>query len=164
MAMETEYAQVQTEVIDRLVLCGGLSETCRLSEWVQSLAARYCIDDELEFAIHLCLEEAVSNIIRHGYPPGTIEPVTVEFSCPREGGLMFTVEDSARPFNPVLEPVMPLLDTGDELTIGGRGVRLLRAFAHALEYDRTTTGNRLRIGFKDPRMQALMSTRMVSQP
>jgi anti-sigma regulatory factor (Ser/Thr protein kinase) len=164
MAMETEYAQVQTEVMDRLVLRGDLSETCRLSEWVQSLAARYCISDELEFSIHLCLEEAVSNIIRHGYPPGTIKPVTVEFTRPREGGLIFTVEDSARPFNPVLEPVMLALDTSGELAIGGRGVRLLRAFAHTLEYDRTATGNRLRIGFKDPPMQALMSTRTVSQP
>lgn len=145
--------RVPAQVIDRVVLCGDLSETSRLSEWVQSLAVHYCIDDELEFAIHLCLEEAVSNIIRHGYPPGALEPVTVEFTRPREGELIFTVEDFARPFNPVLEPVMSLLDTGDELTIGGRGVRLLRAFAHMLEYDRTATGNRLRIGFKDARTQ-----------
>jgi anti-sigma regulatory factor (Ser/Thr protein kinase) len=147
MAMETEYAQVPSEVIDRLVLCGGLSETSRLAEWVRGLATRYCIDDELEFAIHLCLEEAVSNIIRHGYPPETIEPVTVEFTRPREGELIFTVEDFAPPFNPVLEPEVPLLDTGGELAIGGRGIRLLRAFAHTLEHERTATGNRLRIGF-----------------
>lgn len=142
-----------SQVIERTVLCGGLSETSRLSEWVRSLAARYCIDDELEFAIHLCLEEAVSNIIRHGYPPGTTEPVTVEFTRPREGELLFTVEDFARPFNPVLAPVRSLLDTGKELTIGGRGIPLLRAFAHTLEYDRTATGNRLHIGFKEARTQ-----------
>ena len=149
MAMEAEYGRVPGQVIDRIVLRGGLSETCHLSEWVQSLAARYCIGDELQFAIHLCLEEVVSNIIRHGYAPDTAEPVTIEFSRPSEGQLVFTVEDFAPPFNPLLAPEIPLLDTGGELAIGGRGIRLLLAFAHTLEHERTASGNRLRIGFTD---------------
>ena len=149
MAMQTEYARV----VDRLVLRGGLSETSHLSEWVRSLATRDGVDDELEFAIHLCLEEAVSNIIRHGYPPGTADPVTIEFTRPREGQLVFPVEDVAPRFNPLLEPERPVVDADGELAIGGRGIRLLRAFAHTLEYERTTTGNRLRIGFTVARTQ-----------
>lgn len=149
MAMETEYERV----VDRLVLCGGLSETSRLSEWVRNLATRDGVDDELEFAIHLCLEEAVSNIIRHGYPPDTADPVTIEFTRPREGQLVFTVEDFAPRFNPLLEPERPLVDSDGELAIGGRGIRLLRVFAHALEYERTATGNRLRISFTTTRTQ-----------
>jgi serine/threonine-protein kinase RsbW len=151
MAMETEYGRVQG--IDRIVLRGALSETSHLSEWVQGLAARYCIDDQLQFSIHLCLEEAVSNIIRHGYAPDTAAPVTIEFSRPREGQLVFTVEDFAPLFNPLLAPEIPLVDSGGELAIGGRGIRLLRAFAHTLEHERTAAGNRLRIGFTDARTQ-----------
>ena len=151
MAMETEDCRVPGAVIDRIVLRGALSETSPLSEWVQHLAVRYCIEDELQFAIRLCLEEVVSNIIRHGYAPDATEPMTIEFSRPREGQLVFTVEDLAPPFNPLLAPEMPLLDTGGELAIGGRGIRLLRAFAHTLEHDCTATGNRLRIGFRDAR-------------
>ena len=151
MAMETEYGRVQG--IDRIVLRGALSETSHLSEWVQSLAARYCIDDQLQFSIHLCLEEAVSNIIRHGYPPDTAAPVTIEFSRPREGQLVFTVEDFAPLFNPLLAPEIPLVDSGGELAIGGRGIRLLRAFAHTLEHERTAAGNRLRIGFTEAQTQ-----------
>ena len=149
MAMETDYDRV----IDHIVLRGALSETSPLSEWVQSLAARYCVDDELQFAIHLCLEEVVSNIIRHGYASGTAEPVTIEFSRPREGQLVFTIEDFAPPFNPLLAPEMPLVDTGGEPAIGGRGIRLLRAFAHTLEHERTAAGNRLRIGFTEAQTQ-----------
>jgi anti-sigma regulatory factor (Ser/Thr protein kinase) len=151
MAMETEDGRVPGQVIDRIVLRGTLSETSRLSEWAQSLAARYCIDHKLQFAIHLCLEEVVSNIIRHGYAPDTAEPVTIEFSGSCEGQLVFTIEDFAPPFNPLLAPEMPLVDTGGEPAIGGRGIRLLRAFAHTLEYERTAVGNRLRIGFTDAR-------------
>ena len=153
MAMETEYGRVPSEATDRIVLRGGLSETTHLPEWVESVAARYGIDDELQFAIHLCLEEAVSNVIRHGYAQDNTEPVTIEFSRPREGQVVFTVEDFARPFNPLLEPEMPLVDAGGEPAIGGRGIRLLRAFAHTLEHERTATGNRLRIGFTDARTE-----------
>jgi serine/threonine-protein kinase RsbW len=153
MGMETEYGRVPGQVIDRIVLRGALSETSYLPEWVQSLAARYCIDDKLQFAIHLCLEEVVSNIIRHGYAPDTAEPVTIEFTRPREGQLVFTIEDFAPPFDPLLAPEMPLFDTGGELAIGGRGIRLLRGFAHTLEHERTARGNRLHIGFTEARTQ-----------
>ena len=153
MAMDTDYSRVRSEVIDRIVLRGTLSETSRLSEWVQRLAARYCVDDQLHFAMHLCLEEVVSNIIRHGYAPDTAQPVTIEFSRLGEGQLLFTIEDFAPPFNPLLAPEMPLVDTGGEPAIGGRGIRLLRAFAHTLEHERTAAGNRLRIGFTGPRIQ-----------
>jgi anti-sigma regulatory factor (Ser/Thr protein kinase) len=153
MAMQTEYGRDPGHVIDRIVLRGALSETSHLSEWAQRLAARYCIDDELQFAIYLCLEEVVSNIIRHGYAPDHADPVTIEFSRPREGQLVFTIEDFAPPFNPLLAPEMPLIGAGGELPIGGRGIRLLRVFAHTLEHERTVAGNRLRIGFTDARAQ-----------
>ena len=153
MAMKTEDSRDSGQAIDRIVLRGTLSETSPLSEWVQSLAARYCVDDDLQFAIHLCLEEAVSNIIRHGYAPDTAQPVTIEFSRLGEGQLLFTIEDFAPPFNPLLAPEMPLVDTSGEPAIGGRGIRLLRAFAHTLEHERTAAGNRLRIGFTGARMQ-----------
>jgi anti-sigma regulatory factor (Ser/Thr protein kinase) len=151
--METEYGRVPGQAIERIVLRGALSETSHLSEWTQSLAARYCIDNELQFAIHLCLEEVVSNVIRHGYAPDAAEPVTIEFSRSREGRLVFTIEDFAPPFNPLLAPEMPLVDTGGEPAIGGRGIRLLRAFAHTLEHERTAAGNRLHIGFTEAHTQ-----------
>ena len=154
MAMETEYAWVPGQVADRIALHGGLAETSQLSDWTQTLATRHGIDDELQFAIHLCLEEVVSNIVRHGYAPSAAEPVTVEFTRPREGQLLFTVEDFAPPFNPLIQPEMPLLDSAGELAIGGRGIRLLRAFAHTLEHEQTATGNRLRIGFTVARTHA----------
>jgi anti-sigma regulatory factor (Ser/Thr protein kinase) len=147
MAMESEYGGIPSQVIDRIVLRGGLSELSVLAEWVQNLAARNRIDDELQFAFHLCLEEAVSNVIRHGYKAEAIKPVTVAFSQSKERQWTFIVEDFAPPFDPLLVPEMPMLDTDGEPAIGGRGIRLLRAFAHGLEYEKTETGNRLLISF-----------------
>ena len=80
--------------------------------------------------------------------------MTIEFSRPREGQLVFTIDDFAPPFNPLLAPEMPLVDYGGEPAIGGRGIRLLRAFAHTLQHERTAAGNRLSIGFTGGRTQA----------
>jgi serine/threonine-protein kinase RsbW len=147
MRLETGYSWAPSRETDRIVLSGGLAEISRLWEWVRNLAARYGVDEELQFAIHLCLEEAVSNIIRHGYAPGATEPVSIEFTRPSDGQFVMIIEDFAPPFNPILQPEMSLLDADGEPRIGGRGIRLMRAFAHSLEYERTKSGNRLRVGF-----------------
>lgn len=153
MALKTALAWVPSQVVDRIVLRGGLSEISRLSQWGRNLVTRYGIDDELQFAIRLCLEEVVSNIIRHGYAPSTAEPVTIELTRPDEGQLIFTIEDFGPPFNPLLEPEMSSPHAGGEPAIGGHGIRLLRAFADALEYEQTATGNRLRVAFTVTRTQ-----------
>ena len=40
----------------------------------------------------------------------------------------------------------------EEIRIGGQGLRLLRGFAHTLEYEQTAKGNRLRIEFFGDRL------------
>ncbi len=133
---------------DRIVIPAELSAMECLVPWVEAIAKSRSLDDQTHFAIHLCLEEAISNVIRHGYS-GAAEgaTVTVDYAASPDGGLCFTVEDSAPPFNPLTAPEMPLLDADGEYPLGGRGIRLLRGFASSLDYEATPTGNRLRIGF-----------------
>jgi anti-sigma regulatory factor (Ser/Thr protein kinase) len=132
----------------RLELPAKLSAMDRLPEWIEGVLQGRSIDDRMQFAIHLCLEEAVSNIIRHGYA-GDGEQAVVTIGCVAMPGgqLVFTIEDSAPRFNPLDAPDTPLLDADGEIPVGGRGIRLLRGFAGSLDYEATTTGNRLRIGF-----------------
>ena len=49
---------------NRLELRGELSELSRLAEWTNTLAPQVISADAL-FAVQLCLEEAVANIIMH---------------------------------------------------------------------------------------------------
>jgi anti-sigma regulatory factor (Ser/Thr protein kinase) len=97
--------------------------------------------------MNLCLEEALSNIIRHGYSGNPGHSIAVCFTSPREGYFVFDIEDEAPPFNPVASPELPAMRSLEENRIGGQGIRLLRQFADALEYHATPTGNRLSIGF-----------------
>lgn len=145
---------------DHIVLGANLAEMSRLPEWIAALAVSYSIAEDRRFAIHLCLEEAVSNIIRHGYADGAAgrEAVpTVTIACTQNAAreLVFTIDDTAAPFNPLTAPEPPLLDADGEIALGGRGLRLLRSFADSLEYERAATGNRLRIGFRKSDSESL---------
>lgn len=158
-ANDMDVAQNELKHLDQLVLGSRLSEMERLPLWVDSLAAAYGIDDNVRFAINLCLEEVVSNVIRHGYSTTEGRFLTVNCSSPRPGRFVFTVEDDATPFNPLDVAAPPAIGAQDDgqisgqisgqigVQIGGQGIRLLRGFADSLEYEARPAGNLLRIGF-----------------
>ena len=129
---------------DRLILRSRLPDIAQLPAWIESLASRQAIPENVEFAINLCLEEVVANVIRHGYGADTSGSVTVRFTMPRPDQLVFIVEDEAPHFNP-LDVITPNLR--GTVRVGGQGIYFLRQFADSLEYEQTPTGNRLRIVF-----------------
>ena len=132
---------------ERLNLRSRMSELTHLYPWIERLASRHWIPANTQFAMNLCLEEAISNIIRHGYSGNPDHSIAIRFTSPREDYFMFVVEDEAPPFNPIESPELPPLSSLEEFAVGGQGIRLLRRFADALEYQATPAGNRLSIGF-----------------
>jgi serine/threonine-protein kinase RsbW len=138
----------QTEHMEEeLALRSRLSDSGRLAAWIEHLASRYAIPSNVQFAINLCLEEAVSNSIRHGYGGDANRSVIVRFTMPREKYFVFVVDDEAPHFNPLATPRLSPLTPDQDIRIGGQGLRLLRQFSDALEYEPMPAGNRLKIGF-----------------
>jgi serine/threonine-protein kinase RsbW len=132
---------------DRLVLSSRLSDLVKLPAWIEGLAARHAIPANVQFAIDLCLEEALSNVIRHGYAGVDDRSVIVRFTMPGEGYFKFVIDDEAPPFNPLEAPELPAISPEEESRVGGQGIHFLRQFADTLEYEPTPEGNRLSIGF-----------------
>jgi len=132
---------------DRLALQSRLSEIAQVPAWTEDLASRYAIPGDVQFAMDLCLEEVLSNIIRHGYAGAQDRPVIVNFTKLREGYFVIVVDDEAPYFNPLDAPELPMVSPAEQSRIGGQGIRLVRQFANTLDYESTPTGNRLRIGF-----------------
>jgi serine/threonine-protein kinase RsbW len=133
----------------RLTIQSRLDDLVLLWPWVDSLAADYRIPAGTLYAIHLCLEEAISNVIRHGYQGRPGPPITVEFAS-RAGAVQFTVEDQAPPFDPLAHPEavpVPTPASPDEFPLGGRGISLMRKFAGSLIYKRLAAGNCLTLSF-----------------
>jgi anti-sigma regulatory factor (Ser/Thr protein kinase) len=135
---------------ERLVLHVQLSEIARVADWVERLASQYAIAESTQFAINLCLEEVLSNIILHGLKGHHGRTVVLHFSATQKGRFLFVVEDDAPRFNPLEQQPLPALSPNQEIRIGGQGLRLLQEFADTLEYEPTPTGNRLKIGFSTP--------------
>jgi serine/threonine-protein kinase RsbW len=138
----------------RLTLQSCLDDLVRVWPWVEALGAEYAIPGDTQFAIQLSLEEALSNIIRHGYGAQPEFRITVDFAPDGSREMAFVIEDQGPPFNPLTQPVLPETSAAmsiDELRPGGRGIRLLRKFAGRLDYQRLPEGNRLTIRFTIPR-------------
>jgi anti-sigma regulatory factor (Ser/Thr protein kinase) len=142
---------------EQLILSSRLADLTRVAPWVGSRAAEHDLPPELVFAVNLCLEEALSNVIRHGYGGDPDQAITIHCSIrqPAEdaGELVFTIEDHAPHFNPLdaVQVEAAASQTLDELVPGGQGIRLLRKFAGSLQYEPLPVGNRLTIGFSIPR-------------
>jgi serine/threonine-protein kinase RsbW len=131
---------------EQLTLQASLDEMSRLLPWVERLAANHAIPETVQFSIHVCLEEAVSNVIRHGYSERAENTLTVRFLA-QPDRLLFVIDDAAPRFSPLEQPEQPALTPDTEMRVGGQGLRMLRQFADSLEYEETPTGNRLKIGF-----------------
>jgi len=142
-------AETNTMPDPRLTLRSCLDDLTLLWSWTDALAAEYAIPADTQFAIQLCLEEALSNIIRHGHGEDLGQSITVECLETDPHNLVFTIEDQAPPFDPLAsaDKPAPVPSSIEDLTAGGRGIQLMRKFAGTLAYERLPGGNRLSIGF-----------------
>ena len=154
---ETMSAENTVKPVPRLTLKSQLEDMAALWPWVEAIVAEHAISPDTAFAIHLCLEEAISNVIRHGYSGQPGHSLTVDYASPNAHELVFTVEDQAPAFDPLdpsLIEELPAPSAEDFLRPGGRGILLMRRFASSIAYQRLENsnggGNRLTIGFVLP--------------
>src|SRR5215467_10101190 len=87
----------------RLEMRNELSEMGRLAPFVEEYASCTDLPSRISFAIQLCLEEAVSNIIRHGVATGKANRIVVALNRD-QASVCLCVEDDGRPFDPTLVP------------------------------------------------------------
>jgi anti-sigma regulatory factor (Ser/Thr protein kinase) len=133
---------------DSIILASRVADTGRLHAWLDTAFASGAGSAALEHAVRLCLEEAVMNVIMHGYGEG--QPGEIEVRLAREpGALLATVSDSAPPFDPTLAPLPPKPPSLLEGSPGGRGLRFMRQFSTELSYARDGGHNVLRMRFAD---------------
>lgn len=137
------------EAQDRLQLDSNLTELCRAWPWAEELADRLRVSPETRYSIHLCLEEALANIVLHGYGNQPGHPIVIR-SCVSEGWLFIEIDDEASPFAPTPAESSPAARDEvslETITPGGNGIPLLRRFAGSLAYAPLPNGKGLTLGF-----------------
>jgi len=119
-----------------------------LSEGVERLAEARGWPSSTAFAVQLCLEEAVSNVIRHGgLPAGERVRVDVRQA---DGAIVVEIADRGVAFDPLAAPPPPPLTDLESATIGGRGIGLMHKFCPDIGYRRSDGRNFLRFAFPLP--------------
>jgi anti-sigma regulatory factor (Ser/Thr protein kinase) len=123
-----------------------LHDVARAVEWVGGLAAEAGLPEDLRFSIELCLEEALANLVMHASAPSGEKDARIAVTVGADD-CTIRLSDRCAPFDVVGAP-LPDTETPAELKEGGRGLRLLRAFASELAYDSEPGRNILTLTFR----------------
>jgi anti-sigma B factor antagonist len=117
----------------------------RVGAWVDELAILLNLSGESEYALRLCLEESVTNIVNHATPePGVGPDIVALHLLANATKLRMTIEDQCGAFNPLDTPMPEPNDPAPEGE-GGLGITLLRRHADEVSWERNGVTNRLTI-------------------
>lgn len=129
-----------------LELCGDLSGLRRLAGWIEA-RSQHGLSADTWFAVQLCLEEAVANIIMHG-GGAKDDRLQIAVALERNGGtLVARIEDSGREFDPTQFSPPSVAKSLEEAKVGDLGIHLMRSFASDMHYERRDGRNRLTLRF-----------------
>lgn len=104
------------------------------------------VDEHTVAGAELVIEEAVSNILRHGYraTDATTRQVELELQIePHEVRVL--IVDDAGPFDPMDADALLLPETLDEARVGGLGLLMIRNTASSMAYERRDGCNRFQV-------------------
>lgn len=65
------------DVQDLLVLDSSITELSRAQSWAETFAVRLSLHEDTRYAMHLCLEEALANVVLHGYQNESGHPIVI---------------------------------------------------------------------------------------
>ena len=126
----------------RLVINSQLSEIRRAIELVDEFQVHHGLADQDANAIHVVLDEILSNSIRHGLAGAASHAIAVTLEL-SEGEIRVEVEDDGVAYDPTQAPAPVLAGTLGERKDGGLGLAFVRSLTDSIEYRRIDGRNRL---------------------
>lgn len=125
-----------------LKIAAELKQLVTIYEFVEKTAATLELDTADAYDLQLAVDEAVTNIIRHGYQGRQGE---IEIEIEREKNLLVArLRDDAPPFDPTTVPPPDLEKPLEEQPLGGRGIHLmLQVMDEAIHQVTASGGNEL---------------------
>jgi len=107
-------------------LVGGVCEN------ILALAKKFSFDEDDIFGIHLALEEAAVNAVRHGNGGDNQKKVTIQYLV-NESVIDVRIADEGRGFKP--ESVPDPRSPENIFKLGGRGLLLMKNYMDVVEYN-----------------------------
>ena len=127
-----------------MVLDGNLSELARLTAETERFCSQHSLGPDVEFDLHLVLEELFVNGLRHGGCEGVEGAAVFQFSL-TPAGVVLEYADRGKEFDPTRVPERDTSEPIKQLPLGGLGIHLMRQMMRDIEYHRVDGWNRIRM-------------------
>ena len=144
MSVPFSAVDVAAPLAEPDVLCpepspAGLSSALA---WLEGLAQRDGWPARTLFALTLCADEALTNLISYASAPAGGAPLQLRLECTRScSGVRLSIEDNGAVFDPTAQASPALAASLDDARVGGHGLRLMRHYLRALHYQRQNDCN-----------------------
>lgn len=128
----------------QLAARGDLHDLPRVAAAAHEFLATHGVDETARYLADLALEEAVSNVMRHGGVDREALCIDVRLSL-ADDRIVLQLVDRGRAFDPLATPEPNLDAPLEERRAGGLGIVLLRRLTADLRYERAGGENRLQL-------------------
>ncbi len=126
----------------QLLIDNNLDSLRDMSNWVAATGNALGLSDTLCYRFDLAANEAVTNTISYGYPPGVSGEIALRLLT-ANGNAVLEIEDDGVAFNPLEVPEPTLPESLETSLIGGLGVQLIRSSMVQCDYQRRDGRNLL---------------------
>ena len=110
--------------------------------WLEGLAERDGWPARTLFALTLCADEALTNVLAYTSAPAAGAALQLRLECARTAdGVLLRIEDNGAAFDPTAQQSPALAPSLDDALVGGHGLRLMRHYLRTLHYQRQGDGN-----------------------
>jgi anti-sigma regulatory factor (Ser/Thr protein kinase) len=108
------------------------SDVAEIDRWMEALGAQWKVAERAMFRARVCVAELVANALEHGGASPERDAVTITL---QQYGPDLGIEyaDTTTPFDPTTLST-PSDPHAEDVGLGGRGLRLLHAYASHLSY------------------------------
>lgn len=124
----------------QLVVTNDAAELERINQLVDQFGRDNQLHVEETYAIYLCLEELVTNIINYAWPDGGAHEIVVRLRADAES-IHIDLEDDGIAFDPTKVPEPDTNKPAHERQIGGLGIHLVRQTVNSMFYQRVDERN-----------------------
>jgi anti-sigma regulatory factor (Ser/Thr protein kinase) len=136
------------ETLDSLSLAPGPDAVAAALAWLDPMARARQWPARTAFGLRLCLDEALTNIILHGFgnPSRTNDAGNIRIDVLADDArVALDIHDNGKAFDPTrIQPARPVRSL-DEADIGGHGLRLMRHYLQDIQYRHADGRNHLRL-------------------
>ncbi|MBV6274066.1 ATP-binding protein [Alcaligenaceae bacterium CGII-47] len=129
-------------------LAPGADTVTEAMAWLALAAQQQDWSAGLAFKLGLCLDEALTNVLAHGFkdlPQNGESPVINLALSVEDGRIVIDIFDNGIPFDPTQKTPKPPAKNLDDTEIGGHGLRLMHHYLENIQYRRADQRNHLRL-------------------